>query len=115
MLLPWLSWPAWTLHIVVSWYRIPDSRQTSVGVEDGDLGVTEWSGSVDQSADGRRRVALFAIAFTRAPTLIRLFNPVMRRFLVTGLPAGPNVLLTLRGRKTGLPRSFPVAFLDLGE
>jgi deazaflavin-dependent oxidoreductase (nitroreductase family) len=60
-------------------------------------------------------VALFAIAFTRAPAVIRLFNPLMRRLLVTRLPAGPNVLLTVRGRKTGLPRSFPVAFLDLGE
>jgi deazaflavin-dependent oxidoreductase (nitroreductase family) len=60
-------------------------------------------------------VALFAIAFARAPTLIRLFNPVMRRLLVTRLPAGPNVLLKVRGRKSGLPRSFPVAFLDLGE
>jgi hypothetical protein len=60
-------------------------------------------------------VALFAIAFTRAPTLVRLFNPVMRRLLVTRLPAGPNVLLKVRGRKTGLPRAFPVAFLYLGE
>jgi deazaflavin-dependent oxidoreductase (nitroreductase family) len=60
-------------------------------------------------------VALFAIAFTRAPTLVRLFNPVMRRLLVTRLPAGPNVLLNVRGRKSGLPRAFPVAFLNLGE
>jgi deazaflavin-dependent oxidoreductase (nitroreductase family) len=59
-------------------------------------------------------VALFAIAFTRAPTLIRLFNPIMRRFLATRLPAGPNVLLKVRGRRSGLPRTFPVAFLDLG-
>jgi hypothetical protein len=60
-------------------------------------------------------VALFAIAFTRAPTLIHLSNPVMRRLLTTRLPAGPNALLRVRGRRTGLPRTFPVAFLDLGE
>jgi deazaflavin-dependent oxidoreductase (nitroreductase family) len=60
-------------------------------------------------------VAFFAIAFTRAPALVRLFNPVMRRLLVTRLPAGPNVLLKVRGRKTGRLRAFPVAFLDLGE
>jgi deazaflavin-dependent oxidoreductase (nitroreductase family) len=60
-------------------------------------------------------VALFAIAFTRAPTLVRLFDPVMRRLLVTRLPSGPNVLLKVRGRRTGRPRTFPVAFLDLGE
>lgn len=60
-------------------------------------------------------VALFAIAFTRAPILIRLFNPVMRRLLVTRLPAGPNVLLKVRGRRSRPPRTSPVAFLDLGE
>jgi deazaflavin-dependent oxidoreductase (nitroreductase family) len=60
-------------------------------------------------------VALFAIAFTRAPTLIRLFNPVMRRLLAAPLPAGPNVLLTVRGRRSGLPRTIPVALLNLGE
>lgn len=60
-------------------------------------------------------VATFAVAFTRAPWLIRLFNPVMGRLLVTPLPAGPNALLTVRGRRTGRPRTSPVAFLDLGD
>jgi len=60
-------------------------------------------------------VATFAVAFTRAPWLIRLFNPVMRWLLVTPLPAGPNALLTVRGRRSGRPRTAPVAFLDLGE
>jgi deazaflavin-dependent oxidoreductase (nitroreductase family) len=60
-------------------------------------------------------VVAFALAFTRAPLLIRLFNPVMRWLLVTPLPVGPNALLTVRGRRTGRPRSSPVAFLDFGE
>jgi deazaflavin-dependent oxidoreductase (nitroreductase family) len=60
-------------------------------------------------------VALFAIVFTRASSVIRLFGPLMRRLLATRLPAGPNVLLKVRGRKSGLPRTFPIAFLDLGE
>jgi deazaflavin-dependent oxidoreductase (nitroreductase family) len=60
-------------------------------------------------------VALFALAFTRAPGLIRMSNPLMRRLLATRLPAGPNALLTVRGRRSGLPRTSPVAFLDLGE
>jgi deazaflavin-dependent oxidoreductase (nitroreductase family) len=60
-------------------------------------------------------VALFAIAFTRAPLLIRLFNPLLQRLLVTRLPAGPNVLLKVRGRRSGLPRMSPIALLDLGE
>jgi F420H(2)-dependent quinone reductase len=60
-------------------------------------------------------VALFALAFTCAPGLIRMSNPLMRRLLATRLPAGPNVLLTVRGRRSGLPRTSPVAFLELGE
>lgn len=39
----------------------------------------------------------------------------MRWVLATPLPAGPNALLTVRGRRTGRPRTAPVAFLDLGE
>jgi len=60
-------------------------------------------------------VAAFAIGFTRMPWLIRLLNPVLGWLLTTPLPAGPNALLTVRGRRTGRPRTAPVAFLDLGE
>jgi deazaflavin-dependent oxidoreductase (nitroreductase family) len=60
-------------------------------------------------------VALFALVFTRTPGVIRLFNPVMMRLLVTPLPVGPNALLTVKGRTTGHPRSAPVAYLDLGR
>jgi len=63
---------------------------------------------------GELVVATFAIAFTRTPWLIRLLNPVMSRFLASRLPAGPNVLVTVRGRRSGVARSFPAAFLDLG-
>ncbi len=60
-------------------------------------------------------VATFALAFTRTPWLIRLLNPVMRRQLMLPSDPGPNALLTVRGRRSGLPRTCPVAFLDLGE
>lgn len=60
-------------------------------------------------------VAAFAIVFTRAPWLIRLFDPYMNRSLKSGSPAGPNALLTVPGRRTGLARSTLVAFLDLGD
>jgi deazaflavin-dependent oxidoreductase (nitroreductase family) len=60
-------------------------------------------------------VAMFAIVFTRVPGVIRVFNPVMMRLLVTPLPAGPNALLTVNGRTSGRPRTAPVAFLDLGR
>ena len=64
---------------------------------------------------GTAMVALFAITFTRAPRLVRFANPMMRRLLVTRLPAGPNVLLEVRGRTSGLLRALPVAYLDLGD
>jgi deazaflavin-dependent oxidoreductase (nitroreductase family) len=64
---------------------------------------------------GELVVAAFAIAFTRTPAVIRLLNPAMRLLLATPLPAGPNVLLIVRGRRSGRLRSSPVAFLDLGE
>ena len=60
-------------------------------------------------------VALFAIAFTRAPALIRAFGPLVSRVVPTRLPARPNVLLTVRGHKSGLPRTIPVSLLDLGD
>jgi deazaflavin-dependent oxidoreductase (nitroreductase family) len=60
-------------------------------------------------------VALFAIVFLRAPWLVRLLNPVFQRYLALGLPGGPNVLLTVRGRRSGLPRTFPVAWMRLGD
>jgi hypothetical protein len=64
---------------------------------------------------GELVVAAFAIVFTRTPAVIRLLNPAMRLLLATPLPAGPNVLLIVRGRWSGQLRSSPVAFLDLGE
>lgn len=45
---------------------------------------------------------------------MRHFNPLMRRLLGAGVPSGPNVLLTVRGRKSGLPRTFPIAMLESG-
>jgi deazaflavin-dependent oxidoreductase (nitroreductase family) len=47
------------------------------------------------------------------PSIVPLLNPLIRRLLGAGLPMGPNVLLTVRGRRSGLPRTFPVAVLEL--
>ncbi len=45
--------------------------------------------------------------------LFRLLGPLVRRAIRRG-PAGPNVLLTVRGRSSGRPRSTPAAMLELG-
>ena len=42
------------------------------------------------------------------PRWVPYFNPIARLFLAFGVPMGPEVLLTVRGRKSGLPRSTPV-------
>lgn len=49
---------------------------------------------------------------TTAPAFVRASNPLMRRLLGLGLPLGPNVILTVRGRTSGLPRSAPVAIAE---
>ena len=50
---------------------------------------------------------------TQAPALIRYSAPVTRRLLGAGLGMGPNELLTVRGRVSGLPRTAPVAVVEL--
>jgi deazaflavin-dependent oxidoreductase (nitroreductase family) len=60
-------------------------------------------------------VSLFALVFLHAGWAIRLLNPLFSRYLGAGLPAGPNVLLTVRGRSSGRFRRAPVAMLDLGD
>jgi len=49
-----------------------------------------------------------------AGRFLRLFNPLARRMISAGIPTGaPNVLLTVRGRRSGNLRTVPVAMLDL--
>jgi deazaflavin-dependent oxidoreductase (nitroreductase family) len=50
-----------------------------------------------------------------AALLFRLLGPLVRLAIRRGSTAGPNVLVTVRGRATGRPRSTPVAMLELGE
>ena len=49
----------------------------------------------------------------RAPLYVTLFTPVAKRLLDAGVPLGPNRLITIRGRKSGLPRTTPVAIIDV--
>ena len=48
---------------------------------------------------------------TPEPRSLAGSNPVTRRLLRAGLPMGPNTLLTVRGRTSGVPRSAPVAIV----
>lgn len=51
----------------------------------------------------------------RPPFFVGLFNPIARRMLRGGVPMGPNALLTVRGRTSGLDRSTPVAVVSIGD
>ena len=50
----------------------------------------------------------------KAPGFIGFFNPIVRRVLHVGPLLGPNALVTIRGRKSGEPRTTPVALVDIG-
>jgi deazaflavin-dependent oxidoreductase (nitroreductase family) len=50
---------------------------------------------------------------TSVPFFVPLFNPLARRLMGSGIPLGPNALLTVRGRSSGLPRTTPVAVVAI--
>jgi len=53
---------------------------------------------------------------SRAPGLIRMPGPLVNKLLEWGAPLGPNVLVTIRGRRSGEPRTQPLAiFSDNGR
>ena len=53
-----------------------------------------------------------ASGIASAPRWVTMFTPIIRPLLAAGVPLGFNGLLTVRGRKTGLPRTTPVAIID---
>jgi deazaflavin-dependent oxidoreductase (nitroreductase family) len=46
------------------------------------------------------------------PGFVARFNPIARRLLGAGVPLGPNALITVRGRKSGVDRTTPIALVD---
>jgi deazaflavin-dependent oxidoreductase (nitroreductase family) len=52
------------------------------------------------------------IRSTRLPWFVPYFNPIAKTFLAVGIPMGPNVLVTIRGRKSGLPRTTPLTIVE---
>jgi len=48
------------------------------------------------------------------PWWVPYFNRVAKPLLALGVPMGPDVLITVRGRKTGLPRTTPVTICEYG-
>ena len=48
-----------------------------------------------------------------APWWVTIFTPVTRSLLGTRIPMGFNGLITIRGRKSGLPRTTPIAIIQV--
>src|ERR1700694_3423384 len=51
---------------------------------------------------------------TRVPGFVGWFSPIAMRMLGVGIPLGPNALITIRGRKSGVDRTTPVALVEIG-
>jgi deazaflavin-dependent oxidoreductase (nitroreductase family) len=45
---------------------------------------------------------------TGIPAWVPFFNVIARPLIALGVPPGPDVLLTIRGRRSGKPRATPV-------
>ena len=54
-----------------------------------------------------------AASAARVPMSVSLFSPILKFLLVAGVPLGPNGLITVRGRKSGLPRTAALAFIEV--
>jgi deazaflavin-dependent oxidoreductase (nitroreductase family) len=49
----------------------------------------------------------------RAPWHVRFFGRFLQFLLAAGIPLGYNRLVTIRGRKSGIPRITPIAVLEV--
>lgn len=51
----------------------------------------------------------------RVPRQVSLFSAILKPFIAAGVPLGFNGLITIRGRKSGLPRTTPVAIIQVSD
>jgi deazaflavin-dependent oxidoreductase (nitroreductase family) len=49
----------------------------------------------------------------RPPPQVRIFSPILKLILVAGIPLGFNRLVTIRGRKSGVPRTAAIAVIEV--
>ena len=75
-----------------------------------DVAMSTEGASRPEAKPGPRERVLIAVSLA----FFRAFGPLIRRAIRRGI-AGPNVLLTVRGRRSGRPRTTPVAMLELGD
>ena len=51
----------------------------------------------------------------RVPRRVLFFGAILKFLMEAGVPLGPNRLVTIRGRKSGLPRTTPLAVIKVGD
>ncbi|HEY7835628.1 MAG TPA: nitroreductase family deazaflavin-dependent oxidoreductase [Ktedonobacterales bacterium] len=49
----------------------------------------------------------------RVPAHVAYFSPILKFLVAAGVPLGPNGLITIPGRKTGLPRTTALAIITV--
>ena len=49
----------------------------------------------------------------RVPLQVRLFSPILKFLLTIRMPLGYNRLVTIRGRKSGVPRTAAIAVIEV--
>lgn len=49
----------------------------------------------------------------KVPRRVSLFSPILKFLLAAGVPMGFNKLVTIRGRKSGLARTTPLAIIEI--
>jgi deazaflavin-dependent oxidoreductase (nitroreductase family) len=52
---------------------------------------------------------------SRPPAVVRLLSPLAQRLMSAGLRQGPNALITIRGRKSGVSRTTGVTIVEAGK
>ena len=65
----------------------------------------------EEGEQGRGSISAETRTVPRVPRLVRLVNAVLRPLLLLGLRMPLMALLTVRGRRTGLPHTTPVGLL----
>ena len=53
------------------------------------------------------------VSATRVPPRVRFFSAILQFLLAAGVPLGFNRLITIRGRKSGLPRTTALAVIEV--
>jgi deazaflavin-dependent oxidoreductase (nitroreductase family) len=66
---------------------------------------------MDRTAHDRTSSATTPVA--RVPRSVSTFSPILKFLLAARVPLGPNRLVTIRGRKSGLPRSMGLAVIQV--